>query len=521
MTCFKPATPGFVVTLVATGLLAAVSFGVPWIKSIYFLKATVQGFDGSLTFGTLGYCLQQSSDTTCSKASVGYEIDINTLLGNETIIQVPNVVVKWITYCLVLHLVALVLAAISAVFGLLAHVSEFAGTCCSTCVAGFSAAVAFLAFVFDLALFFLTKSRINEEKGGTAVMGNAIWLTLAAWILLFLSGFFYCCGSCCIRNRPSRNRNNRGFEEGQGQYPDQMRLDAVKAEADRKARQKLATEVGLPAFHEYQPLNRKMSADEEYYEDGDHVVRTVGNIGQNTGIGAGTSAYDRHGAGGQFTGGYVQAPAGTRAVDEYYSPTRQASNSQYPPQPQRQSSQHTLGASTYSAYSTASSPALPVHQLQNQYLSTGSRLSASGTSSYQSATSHQQYPTNYSQYPDASAAGYNPYATPAATPSNHYNQPNVEPERSYTLGGGGYGSYVVPEPQHDTSYSHTQQTSSPPLLQSPHLPGPVQTEFSGALVNPHETGAHLVQSPVVHYEDSPPTYDEGIARGPSAWSNTA
>ena len=74
MSWFRPATPGFLATLVATGLLAAVSFGVPWIKSVYFLKATVTGFDGSLTLGTLGYCLDNAGKLSCSKPSVGYEI---------------------------------------------------------------------------------------------------------------------------------------------------------------------------------------------------------------------------------------------------------------------------------------------------------------------------------------------------------------------------------------------------------------------------------------------------------------
>src|SRR5882762_4050235 len=103
--------------------------------------------------------------------------DINALLGNDTKIQLPNVVVKWITYCLVLHIVALALAAGSAVFGLLAHIREMSMTCCSTCVSGFAAAVAMIAFIFDLALFFLTKARINSA-GGNAAFGNAIWLTV-------------------------------------------------------------------------------------------------------------------------------------------------------------------------------------------------------------------------------------------------------------------------------------------------------------------------------------------------------
>jgi len=62
-------------------------------------------------------------------------------------------------------------------------------TCCSTCFSGFAAVVALLAFIFDLAFFFLAKAHINEV--GSAEIGNAIWLTLAAWVLLFFSGCFY------------------------------------------------------------------------------------------------------------------------------------------------------------------------------------------------------------------------------------------------------------------------------------------------------------------------------------------
>jgi len=74
MGCIRPATPGFLATLIATALLAVVSFGVPLIKSVYFLKATVDGFDGSLTLGTLGYCLDNAGKVSCSKPSVGYEL---------------------------------------------------------------------------------------------------------------------------------------------------------------------------------------------------------------------------------------------------------------------------------------------------------------------------------------------------------------------------------------------------------------------------------------------------------------
>jgi hypothetical protein len=72
----RPATPGFIVTLAATVLLAVVSFSVPYFKSVYFLKASINqgGVNGSITFGTLGYCLELSNATVCSKPSFGYKL---------------------------------------------------------------------------------------------------------------------------------------------------------------------------------------------------------------------------------------------------------------------------------------------------------------------------------------------------------------------------------------------------------------------------------------------------------------
>jgi hypothetical protein len=72
----RPATPGFIVTVLAAILLAVVSFSVPWFKSIFFLKASlaVEGVSGSITFGVLGYCLELNNGTTCSKPTVGYEL---------------------------------------------------------------------------------------------------------------------------------------------------------------------------------------------------------------------------------------------------------------------------------------------------------------------------------------------------------------------------------------------------------------------------------------------------------------
>lgn len=269
--------------------------------------------------------------------------DVNGLLGvsDKLHVQIPQVAVKWITSALVLHVVALVAAAGSAVFGLLAHVREMSMACCSTCISGLAAVVAMLAFIFDLVLFFVAKSRINAV--GSAQIGNAIWLTLAAWLLLFFSGCFYALGRCCVSNRPrvpggkggiwSGNRDNEGGPNKD--YAEQMRLDAVKAEADRKARAATKPqESGLPAFYEAQPLTGHVDGDQVYVDGDDHSQTHL--------VPTPASSHSRRPTNQNYAGGYVQAAPGTRTIDEYYNPT-QAENT-YPPQSRRNNA-----ASAYSA----------------------------------------------------------------------------------------------------------------------------------------------------------------------------
>ncbi|OSD03191.1 pali-domain-containing protein [Trametes coccinea BRFM310] len=599
MGCLRPATPGFLVTLIATALLAVVSFNVPIIKSVFFLKAsvTISGQTESIVFGTLGYCLTLPSGTTCSKPSVGYQLDVNALLGDNTPIKIPTVLVKWITYALVLHIVALVLAGISAVFGLLAHVREMSMTYCSTCVSGFSATVALVAFIFDLVLFFLTKTRVNDVEGGHAEMGISIWLTLAAFLLLFFAGCFYGLGRCCIRRRPKgfdRELNRPGPDNG---YAEQMRLEAVKAEADRKARQLAGKpEVGLPAFqeHERQPLTSK--SDEQFVEDGDQVLpyHPQQPSAGSAGFGAGTAAYSRQPSQTQprYAGGYAQAAPGTRAVDAYYNAPAQAQTTY--PTPARQGSQHTQGPSTgYSdpyALPAGAAPAAVGAAAAGSYLSTAAPYAqyghqqqpttasynhpARGTS-YHSAMSHQQYPSEYnataaadpfaaqppmpqtafspdayntttymhpgagSSSPPPSGGSTNPYRAPG-----QYSPALAPPERNYTLGGGGYGSNVVPAMDVASStYPHYSGPSPAPSAPSTYstssaytatAPAPINTSVQQAPGMPQPTSprgprdpnpAHSMPSPIMQSpmheepepEEAPPMYDAATAQPPGQW----
>ncbi|KAF5368544.1 hypothetical protein D9758_002150 [Tetrapyrgos nigripes] len=544
MGCIRPATPGFICTLTATILLAIVSFCVPYFKSVFFLEANinVSGVEGKITFGTLGYCIELSSGTSCSSPSVGYSLDINGLVGTNfpDNIQIPQIAVKWLTYALVLHIVALALAGISAIFGLLAHVREFGNSCLSTCVSGFAAAVALVAFIFDIALFFIAKARINAV--GSASIGNAIWLTLAAWILLTFSGCFYTIGRCCLSSRKPRNDNRLPQEP----YHEQMRLDAVKLEAERKAAQK---ETGLPAFHESQPLTGHVEGDSVYVDSDTHNPQMAG-YGRRPSQG-----------GGYVGGGYVQAPSGTRAVDEYYNPTQPQNTSAYPPHPQRQASSHSYAPqrhgsshtyapsnyapSTYHNYNTPQSPP-PVPQVPvgNQYLTIGQQPyperhgtpgreygHAAGGTSYYSA--HEQHPSSYSPYDQAhydqprqdsynyNGGGYGSQATsyysaPATTPG-------TGPERNYTLGGDGYGENSVPPlPERQGSVpalpDHPAASSTYNIPYSG-SPAPINTNLplSGG-TNPSPRGPRqqpTTSSPT--HEDSPPGYEAGTSGITGAW----
>ncbi|KAF8641125.1 hypothetical protein AX17_000767 [Amanita inopinata Kibby_2008] len=546
MGCLRPATPGFLVTLIATVLLAVVSFCVPYFKSVYFLKAniSIHGFNGSITFGTLGYCLELSNGTTCSSPSVGYQLDINGLVGNHLPVEIPQVAVKWLTYALVLHIVALGLSAVSTGFGLLAHVREMSMTCCSSFVSGFAATVALVAFIFDVTLFFIARARIRAV--GSAQIGNAIWLTLAAWVLLFFSGCFFSIGRCCISRRP-RGGDGWGGQKGNN-YEDQMRLDAVKAEAERKALQK--TEVGLPIFHEVQPLTGRVDGDAVYTDDPYKGSRD-GTIASS------------HSTQNTRPDGYAPAPDGTRAVEEYYMPsntspyqpaqhdprgqyngTAFAAPSAYPPgipspPPQHQAYPSTGYASTPYQSLPPSSPGLG-----NQYLAvtpqsyadpysgaTQAYGHASQDPSYHSAI-HQQQPTAYSQYDDPYAsttaqpqASYHydsnparyttspPLATtsyPAANTGSYFTSPAApEHERSYTLGGDGYGEPSFP--------SHVQTGA---VYQSP-IPTAITTD--GAYASPPPTSPlrgprpQASASSALHHEEAPPGYETGTSNITGAW----
>ncbi|KAG9314171.1 hypothetical protein JVU11DRAFT_4957 [Chiua virens] len=519
----RPATPGFLVTLAATILLACVSFSVPLFKSIYFLKASlsVENQNGYITSLALGMSSVSLLLLLLPQSLPSFQ-DINALVGDSTSIQIPDVIVKWLTYVLVLHIVAFGLAAVSAFFGLLAHVREMAMSCFSSCISGLAATVALVAFIFDIAIFFVAKSRMNSVSGGSASIGNAVWLTLAAWLLLFFSGCFYGVGRCCIKRRSRDGWGKKDDPENGFNSSDQLRLDAVKAEADRKARQ-AQPEGGLPAFHEYdpsQPLKARVDGEEVLLEEDtpyrdNQSISTAGNAGMGT--------YGRS-ARGYAGGGYIQAPPGTRAVDSYNRPQRRGSTlthttattvpSMYPP------------SSSASAPSSGTTAAVYDPPSDNRYnldpYSPQAYGHVPGATSYNPQVQQPHVP--YDPFGGFSSDTYNATATMADHP---YQQPyGAGPARSPTLQPD--HNYILGDPYGDPYYGHYQSisnTSPPPMSQSPPAIG---TQIMGVPTSTSPVrGPRGLKSPAVmappqpaspeHYDDSPPTYEPGPVVNSGRW----
>ena len=80
MVRFRPATPGTILCLAATALLAVVCFNTPLLKSLYFLHATFSSgeYSGDLFLGTLGYCLNDNGASSCVGPTIGYEFSEST-----------------------------------------------------------------------------------------------------------------------------------------------------------------------------------------------------------------------------------------------------------------------------------------------------------------------------------------------------------------------------------------------------------------------------------------------------------
>ena len=125
---------------------------------------------------------------------------------------------------------------------------------------------------------------------------------------------------------------------------------------------------------------------------------------------------------------------------------------------------------------------------------------------------------------------HNAYFTPAVAAAHTAAASSyAPPERSYTLGGDGYGSNTIPDPSgHAGLYStapypsHTSPAPISPVSHSP-SPAPINTAAAGAGPSQSQSPTNPkgprppapAEQPI--YEDSPPMYDAATAQPPGQW----
>lgn len=116
------------------------------------------------------------------------------------------------------------------------------------------------------------------------------------------------------------------------------------------------------------------------------------------------------------------------------------------------------------------------------------------------------YNYNSTAYGDPYAAGSNTnYGYGYAGAAGSVQQPQPQADRSYTLGGGGYGGNVVPDSSSTPSpYGAPQLTSSPPPMPS------VSAVSGGGPMGPRSPHGQA-QGHQGSYEDSPPGYESNAA----------
>lgn len=400
--------------------------------------------------GAFGYCV----GSTCSNTSLGYEIDLGTLLGltgtvaTEVNDLIGDQVSKGLTYVLVAIPIAAGLGLLAFLLGLVAHIRECGGTCLTTFVASLGSTIGLIAFVFQLVVTIILKKRIESSSvGGTASFGNAIWLTLVGSLCLTFSSCFFCCGRRLIKNRPPRRDVEDDLSRRQKHASDSESLVAQKARYGNYGRD--ASGSNLPAFAELHgdeavPLN---SLSNQYQEDDIGYQHGAGMQGYDsrqsvvsgthlTGVGQGygrredrrQASVDSQGAyqsqvEQQYNAGYVQSPTSpTRSQPQPWAappPAHQDTYASYSPGAGYQSAPYATPYDPPTAHSQYAEPLPHQGSLPLPVRSPSPQPSMPFSQAAPTYYTHQDEPYaghEYSSYPPQGQVPYDPYG------QQHYGQ---------------------------------------------------------------------------------------------------
>ncbi|KAJ6524570.1 hypothetical protein B0H19DRAFT_597156 [Mycena capillaripes] len=184
-------------------LLLVASISAPTIAKIDFLSIPLSN-GSSVNFGSLGFCLLNPDGNSCTPTGVGYKIANEiSAIGISPFSGAKAASLHGLTEGLILHQIATGIAAIAFLLAVCSHRLGYL----------FASAVAFIAFLFSLAVLiidFIVFGSVKDHvdnNGGTAHWGNAIWMVLAATIVLFFASIATCFACVTARRRHTRTKN--------------------------------------------------------------------------------------------------------------------------------------------------------------------------------------------------------------------------------------------------------------------------------------------------------------------------
>ncbi|KAK9896807.1 pali-domain-containing protein [Cystobasidium minutum MCA 4210] len=569
----RPATPGTVVVLAATVVLVIVSVSTPIIKSVTFLTADLSvsvasvSIDGTVNLGTFGWCLNGvGTQAVCQGPQLGYELNSDQVFGNNASFSLPNSLIKWLTYALIIHPIAAGLAAITFISGCVSHCREFSRSRATTWLASLATTFALIAFVFDIVLFSIAKSRINSASntsvGLQARLGNAVWLTLVGFILLLVSGCFFGFGHCCIKRRPTQSEKDRVRPQMDTSYAMSARKDAEDLEKAEKLRR--GGSSGLPAFPEEQePLTAKPK-NEELYAEEIPVSEDIAGVGTGYGRRAGQqSAYpspsrqrtlplppndqqsrseyqnsNPYGHAEPFTGMYDTPSRQNSPALDHRSRGRQRSDpspafNNTPYTPRRQGSATTGEGTDQARYADLGAAAFPQPDQYGGMANSADGLAQSTANNYPPVPVQDAYQSS-NAYPQATTLSSNTgdsfharaatsrhrqsRSMGAAVYTNHpsyeaYQQPANDQAWPHQYSNA--GNYLQPQDYRDTNASPYRQPNSAPLptsgaspttevYEAYYNPSPINTGPPAAI--PYVADPEATPSPSYHSAEPYPTY---------------
>ncbi|KAF8335975.1 uncharacterized protein EI90DRAFT_3287839 [Cantharellus anzutake] len=172
---------GVLLLSLALPCLVIVTFSAPFWYDVGFMTASSGG--SKYVFGTLGYCLIEPGAHGCSKAKVGYDISIISVIDADhpsaEIYSSLNTLTK-----------ILVLFPITAGLVLLAFIvaipSRHIGYGTSALIATIACVSILSALVLELVLFGIVQRHGNGSRNYHTNWGPSTWLTIAAFVAVFI-----------------------------------------------------------------------------------------------------------------------------------------------------------------------------------------------------------------------------------------------------------------------------------------------------------------------------------------------